>query len=181
MDLILRPHSDVRTLPLADKILLSAFFFLATALGAYVAIPLPFTPVPLTLQTLFVLLSGAYLGRAWGAGVQTAYLLVGGAGLPLFAAGASGAAIFAGPTAGYLLGFAPAAWVVGWLMPRCASFPTRFGTLLLASLAILVPGTAWLGWTMGVSPAAALAMGFFPFLAGDLLKCALAATVSRGR
>lgn len=181
MDLILRRHADVRALPLADKLLLSTFFLLATALGAYVVIPLPFTPVPLTLQTLFVLLSGVYLGRAWGAGVQATYLLAGGVGLPLFAAGAAGAAIFAGPTAGYLLGFAPAAWLAGWLLPRACSFPARLGVLFLASLAILVPGAAWLGWILGLSPAAALAMGFFPFLAGDVLKCFLAAALTHGR
>ena len=181
MDLILHRYARAESLPLADKLVLSAFFLLATALGAFVAIPLPFTPVPLTLQTFFVLLSGATLGRRWGAGVQAAYLLVGGAGIPFFAAGAAGAAILAGPTAGYLAGFVPAAWLAGWLLPRCSSFGARTGVLLLASLLILAPGTAWLGWTLGLSPAAALAMGLLPFLAGDLLKCVLAAMVARSR
>jgi biotin transport system substrate-specific component len=181
MDLILHRYARAGSLPLADKLVLSTFFLLATALGAFVAIPLPFTPVPLTLQTFFVLLSGAYLGRRWGAGVQVAYLLVGGAGIPFFAAGAAGAAILAGPTAGYLVGFAPAAWLAGWLLPRCSSFVSRTGALLLASLLILAPGTAWLGFTLALSPSVAMAMGFLPFLAGDLLKCGLAAMVARNR
>lgn len=181
MDLILRGRTRAEALPIQDKLLLSTFFLLATALGAYVVLPLPFTPVPVTLQTFFVLLSGAVLGKRWGAGVQATYLVAGGAGVPFFAAGAAGAAILGGPTAGYLIGFVPAAWLAGWLLPRCHSFATRFGGFLVASLLILVPGTIWLGITLGVAPYAALTMGFLPFLAGDTLKCALAATWARGR
>lgn len=181
MDLILRGHTRAESLPIQDKLLLATFFLLATALGAYVSLPLPFTPVPVTLQTFFVLLSGAVLGRHWGAGIQATYLVAGGGGVPFFAAGAAGAAILAGPTAGYLLGFVPAAWFAGWLLPRCRTFTARFGGFLLASLLILIPGTIWLGLTLRVTPYAALAMGFLPFLAGDALKCALAATWARGR
>ena len=88
-------------------------FIILTALGAYVRIPLPFTPVPITLQTFFVLLSGAVLGRKWGSASQMGYLLLGIVGLPVFAGAGAGFAYLFGPTGGYIIGFIVASWLVG--------------------------------------------------------------------
>src|SRR5512132_4009477 len=88
---------------------------LAIALAAQVAVPLPFTPVPLTLQTLAVLLASAALGMRRGALAVALYLAEGLAGLPVFASFSSGPAPFLGPTGGYLVGFLPAAAIVGAL------------------------------------------------------------------
>src|SRR5262245_52763921 len=102
--------------PLTRSVLVIGFALLTWA-GAKVAVPLPFTPVPGTLQTLAVLLAGAMLGARAGAASQMAYLVMGLAGLPVFALPGAGPAYFLGPTGGYLVGFILAAWRHGSL-PR---------------------------------------------------------------
>ena len=155
------------------------------ALLAQVALPLPFTPVPVTLQTLGVLLVGAALGSRLGAEALGLYLAAGVAGLPVFAGGGAGLAWLLGPTGGYLLGFVAAAWLVGALVERSGSgrrpLPT-FLAMLAASAAIYAFGLAGLaGWTLlvgkPVSLPGLLALGFYPFALGDLLKAALAAAL----
>jgi biotin transport system substrate-specific component len=86
------------------------FFVLATALSAYVRIPVPGSPVPITLQTFFVLLAGAVLGRKLGAASQIGYVILGAVGLPIFQGAGYGIAYLFGPTGGYLMGFAAAAY-----------------------------------------------------------------------
>jgi biotin transport system substrate-specific component len=88
------------------------------AISAQIAIPLPFTPVPLTLQTLVVLAAGVVLGSSRGALAITLYLLEGCAGLPVFSGAASGITHLLGPTGGYLIGFLPAAWLTGFLAEK---------------------------------------------------------------
>src|SRR5262245_16814261 len=89
-----------------------------TALAAYARVPLPFTPVPLTLQLLPVLLAGVFLAPARGAARQALLIAAGSAGAPVFAGGGFGAAHIVGPTGGYLIGFAAAAWLVGIVVRR---------------------------------------------------------------
>ena len=96
-------------------------FILSTALGAYARIYLPFTPVPITLQTFFVLLSGAVLGKKLGGISQAGYVILGGIGLPLFA-GMGGIEYLFGPTGGYLIGFIVASWVIGKMLERRKNF-----------------------------------------------------------
>lgn len=162
---------------LAERLALSSFFLAGTFLGAFVEIPLPFTPVPLTLQTLFVLLGGAWLGRSWGAGVQGAYLALGGLGAGVFAGAASGLVHLTGPTAGYLWAFLPAAALVGRCYPSAArrGLLARVALFAGADALVLASGAAWLGWLLHLSPAQALLMGVAPFLPGEALKVALAA------
>lgn len=167
----------------ARRVLAVSAFALATAFGAHVAVPL--TPVPVTLQTLFVILAGAMLGPRLGAASQIAYLGLGIAGLPVFAGG-FGLAYLAGPTGGYLLAFPATAFVAGLVAQRVtgrgwAGALALFVGLFLASLITLGGGTAWLAITTG-DAAAAMALGFLPFLAGDVLKVGLATLLAwRGR
>lgn len=148
---------------------------LFTALLAQVRILLPFTPVPLTGQTFAVLLVGAALGSRRGLAAMALYLLLGGLGLPFFAGGQGGWTYLAGPTLGYLLGFAAAAWLVGRLAERGLERRLRTAWLpfLAGTLVIYACGAAWLALSLGVQKA--LLLGVLPFVAGDLLKIALAA------
>ncbi len=147
------------------------------ALSAWVAIPLPFSPVPVTGQTFAVLLVGSVLGARRGAASALAYLAEGAAGLPVFAGGASGPHVLAGPTGGYLAGFVLGGWVCGVLAER--GFDRRPATtvasMAIGNVAILVPGLLWLARFVGTSHV--LAMGLYPFLAGDVVKIGLAAAL----
>ena len=145
---------------------------LVIGLCAQVAIPLPFTPVPVTLQTLAVLMVGCALGSGRGTLAVLAYLGEGFAGLPVFSGGRAGAAHLFGPTGGYLLGFLAAAYVVGLLAER-GVLRHRFGAvlaLIAGNIVLYVPGVLWLGVFTGLEKA--LSLGMFPFLAGDALKIA---------
>lgn len=147
---------------------------LFVALSARIAIPLPFSPVPITGQTLAVLLVGALLGSRRGASALLLYLLEGAVGLPVFAGGMSGLAYMLGPTGGYLIGFVCAAFVAGLLAEkRWDRRPQKSAlAMLLGNLVIYVCGLSWLARFVGVDKA--LALGFCPFIAGDLMKLALA-------
>ncbi|GAA6754885.1 biotin biosynthesis protein BioY [Thermus sp. 2.9] len=170
-----------RTLARDLSLILAGSLFVA--LTAQVAIPLPFTPVPLTLQTLGILLVGAALGSRLGFLALLAYLLEGAMGLPVFAGGTGGVARILGPTGGFLLAFPLAAGLVGLLVERFGLDRSFFGTLLamlLGNALLYLVGLPWLGaWLVGVGKftgmGGLLAMGLFPFLPGDLVKAVLAA------
>ncbi len=149
-------------------------------------IQVPFWPVPMTMQTFAVLVIGMAYGWRLGAATLLTYLAQGALGLPVFAAG-GGLAYFAGPTAGYLVGFALAAALVGVLAERGwdrAVLPT-LAAMFLGTLVIFASGIAWLSLFLASSKAlapdaaflAALANGLMPFLAGAAAKIALAAAV----
>ena len=138
----------------------------------------PFWPVPMTMQTLVVLLLGMAYGARLGAGTVLAYLLVGAIGMPVFAGTPErgiGLAYMLGPTGGFLLGFLIAAWLVGvlaergWdrLVPRCGA------AMLIGTVVIIVTGLAWLVPALG--PARAIEVGLVPFLMSSALKVALGA------
>jgi biotin transport system substrate-specific component len=156
--------------------LLVVGFSLLTALAAQVVVPLPFTPVPLTGQTFAVLLTGALLGPRLGALAMLAYLAEGAAGLPFFRGGAGGVGHLSGATAGYLLAFPAAAYVTGYLAERGwdRRFVTAAAAMALGSLVILASGWGWLALMLG-DGAQAFWLGVAPFLAGDVVKIALAA------
>ena len=177
--------SSVRTLTLADAVLpragaLSSLLLvvgasLATAAAAQLAIPVPWSPVPITGQTFAVLLSGAVLGTRRALIAQALYLLEGAAGLPFFAGGVGGAALLAGPTGGYLMAFPLAAAVTGMLAERGwdRRFVTMMAAMLLGSTILFAFGLAMLA--RFVAPGALLGAGLLPFVPGDLIKAALAA------
>jgi biotin transport system substrate-specific component len=148
-------------------------------LTAQVAIPLPFTPVPLTLQTFSVLLVGAALGSVRGAASMALYLLAGMAGVPWFADQQSG---WAFASFGYIVGFVAAAWLVGKLAERGADrrvVPT-IGMMALGNVVIYGFGVAGLMLLADMSLSTALAKGVLPFLIGDAIKILLAAVLLPG-
>jgi biotin transport system substrate-specific component len=154
-----------------------AVFAILTMLGAFVRIPVPGSPVPLTLQTFFVLLSGACLGRRMGALSQVCYVLVGIAGLPVFSQAGSGIPYLAGPTGGYLAGFIAASL---WVGPAAQRVKTRTGLFLLfccGTMLILCCGTLWLSFLLRYPPLEALYSGFLIFIPGDAAKAYAAACV----
>jgi len=179
--------SSVRTLNLADAalpragvlrdVLLVVGASLITAAAARVALPVPWSPVPLTGQTFAVLLTGAALGSRRAVLAQALYLIEGAMGLPFFAGGLCGPLVLAGPTGGFLLAFPVAAAVTG----LCAEhgWDRRFGTtltsMLLGSAVILVSGLAVL--SQFVPADRLLAAGLLPFLPGDVIKAVAAALV----
>lgn len=144
------------------------------AVAAQIAIPLPFTPVPLTLQTFAVLLTGAALGSLRGVLAMTVYALVGMAGAPIYSQGASG---FGGATFGYIIGFILAAFIVGRLAEYGASTTAlrTAGLMVIGNIAIYAVGVAWLKVSMDLTWSMAIALGVTPFLIGDVIKIALAA------
>lgn len=154
-------------------------FALAMCLGAYVAVPLPWTPVPLTLQTLFVILAGAVLGAGAGAASMALYLAVGMAGAPVFSLGGAGLPWLLGPTGGYLIAMPAAAWLVGVAAGKAPAWPRLLGALTLGMATIYVGGLAQLFLLTRPEPGALLAVGLLPFLAGDVTKILAASLLAR--
>jgi biotin transport system substrate-specific component len=157
-----------------------------TAAAAQVSFPLPFTPVPFTLQPMVVLLGAAALGSRLGLASQVLYLLAGIAGLPVFAASPvlpQGALRLLGPTGGYLLAYPLAAFLTGWLAER--GFDRRYATSLFAMAAglalVFAGGVLWLAWFAQPTAAGldvALRTGLYPFVAADLVKLCVAAAIT---
>ncbi len=142
---------------------------------------IPLWPVPISAQSLSVLLVGATLGARLGGLSMLTYLGMGAVGLPVFSGGSAGAAHLFGPTVGYLFGFVLAAVVMGWLSERFrttrsipASAATAATTFLFATGVILVCGALGLMASLGYSASEAWAVGVTPFLGGALVKAAIA-------
>ena len=156
-------------------IALSAAFIALITLGSWVS--LPFLPVPLTLQTLFVLLSGAVM-RRYAVIPVTLFILLGALGLPVFHNGIAGIGILLGPTGGYMAGFIPAALIVG-LAYETNNDRVRIIGLAAATLIIYAFGITWLMYSTGIGIAAALVMGVVPFLLGDIVKATAAFLIAQ--
>jgi biotin transport system substrate-specific component len=152
---------------------------LVVAAAAQVAVPVPFSPVPMTLQPLAVLVVGGLLGAAGGVAALVTYLTLGVLGLPVFAGGSAGVIHLLGPTGGYLLAFPVAAGVAGALGRPGAGVLRVLLACALGMAVIHVGGVAQLA-LLGGDPALAFRVGFVPFLTGDLLKVGLAAAVVLG-
>ena len=171
------------TQSLARDAALVAGTTVALALAAQLKLPLPFTPVPVTGQTLVALLAGAALGSRRGALAMLGYLTAGALGAPVFAGGAGGAggAFWQLATGGYLLGLLFATALVGWLAERGWQRGGRlFAALTLGNLAVYALGLPWLAAFLAAGGAdgllsRTLALGFLPFLPGDTVKIVLAA------
>ncbi len=146
-------------------------FVILMCLGAFVRIPLPFSPVPITLQTFFVLLSGAFLGSGLGAVTQLSYIFLGISGLPIFTGAGTGFVYLFGPTGGYLFGFVLAALFSGKFIKYAKNnLFFIFSILGIADFILLLSGILWLKVIYGYTLGKLLFIGFLPFLLGDLFK-----------
>lgn len=146
------------------------------AAGAYLALPIG--PVPIVLQNFFVFLSGLLLGPRWGAASVGVYLMAGALGLPVFAGGIGGIGRFAGPTGGYLLGYLPAVYVIGWISNKSKGRGALdVLAMVCGSMVIYGCGVSWLKILSGMTLAKTLAVGMYPFILGDGLKIAAAVPI----
>jgi biotin transport system substrate-specific component len=179
-----RPTSSPRRrrLPARDLALVSTFAALIAVLGLPGAIAIPGNPVPITLQTMGVMLAGSVLGARRGALAVLTFLALVAAGLPLLSGGRGGLGVFVGPSAGYLVGFVVGAFVIGWLVQRrLPRYPLWWGGLanvvggIVVVYAIGIPVTALVTGTSGLVATAAAAVAFLP---GDVLKVVLATAVA---
>jgi len=161
----------------------SAVFTALIIVGTFIRIP--FVPVPLVLANFFVVLAGLLLGPGWGGLSVLLYLILGALGLPVFSGG-GGAALFLGPTGGYLVGYLAAAIVSGYLAssgPR--TLPRFFLSAASGMLMIYLIGVPWLIWRLGVTApdpiplGRGISVGMLPFLPGDVVKLIVAAFGAR--
>ncbi len=177
MSLSASPITQTRALTLTGIV----GFALATAVAAHVAVPLPGTPVPMTLQPLAVLLAGLWLGPRAGLASILLYVTLGALGAPVFAPmGPPGVARLIGPTGGYLIAMPVAAWIAGTISERWRGFPGRALAAAAALAVIHLGGLAQLTAITG-SIATAATLGALPFLAGDVAKILIAAAMSPRR
>lgn len=156
---------------------LCALFTALTGICACIAVPLPFTPVPVSLATLAVLLSGGLLGAKYGAISQIVYIVLGAIGIPIYHSFTSGVGILVGPTGGYLVGYIAMAFVIGLLIKRLPLNKYKGYSVISIGIAITIGmyvcyalGTLWFMLTTGTGLWSALAMCVLPFLPGDALK-----------
>ncbi|MDR6169910.1 biotin transporter BioY [Curtobacterium sp. SORGH_AS_0776] len=183
-------HAPVRTTalrPLADVVLprtalvstaLVVGGALLTAGAAQVSVPL--WPVPITGQTLAVLLVGSALGARRGALSMLVYALLGVVGLPVFADGTGGADVLVGPTGGYVVGFVAAAALVGWVAERFGDrrFTAALLSFVLGTVVTFAAGMAWLAVSLGLDLQRTLEYGLYPFVVGGLAKALVGAGVT---
>ncbi len=175
-------------LSLIKKIALVIGMAAITGLAAQVRVPLPWTPVPITGQTLAALLAGVLLGRWYGGLSMAIYAGLGAAGLVWFSGWSGGIGHLAGPTGGYIVGFILAALFLGYVSnkyPKARSLPAMLGLMLFADFVLIyVPGLLqlhlWLNLVRGQTTSfyQVLSMGLFPFVAGDLIKVITAAGIA---
>ncbi len=171
-----------QTLPMREQAIIKPLLLIFSGvlilwMTAQIRINLFFTPVPITGQTFGVLILAAAYGSRLGMTTILAYLFVGIAGLPVFAGASSGWSYFSGVTAGYLVGFAAAAYVVGYLSE--VGWDRRpmsvIASMLIGNLIIYLFGVTWLTYSLGVGFGKGLSLGLEPFIIGDAIKILLAA------
>lgn len=163
-------------------------FALFTAAAAQFEIVLGFTPVPISGQTLAVLLAGGALGASRGAASQFLYVALGAIGLPFYSGGEGGWSVTTGATAGYFVGFIVAAGLVGWMSEQGQDrrVVTAIPAFLAGSIVIYAFGASWLAHSLDVPFAAAagetsaLSLGVTPFLVGDVFKAVIAGLLLPG-
>jgi biotin transport system substrate-specific component len=147
------------------------------AASAQISIPLPFTPVPITGQTFAVVLVGAAYGTGRGGASALLYVLLGIAGAPVYAHGASGWAVITGASGGYLVSYPLAASLTGYLAERRwdRRFSSAIGAMLSGNVVIYLVGLPWLALVLHTNLEKTLELGLYPFVPGDTLKLYLAA------
>ena len=154
-------------------------FALLTWLGAGIYIPLGFTPVPITLQTFFVFLSGAILGKRLGSLSQSIYLLAGSIGMPIFFSGSFGFLYLFGPTGGYLVGFIAASWVIGCMLQDRDSIGHILAAFIIGAVVIFSCGAGWLAFGLRLGIKQAVYLGILPFMPGCIIKILAASVITK--
>lgn len=155
----------------------SSLFAALTAVLGYVSIPLPFSPVPITGQTLAVMLAGCVLTPVQAGFSMLTFLLMGAVGLPVFSKGTSGIGVIVGPTGGYLIGFLVGAIVISLIVRRSKDIKVvLLGSFIGGIIVVNLLGFPWLGYTTGMGITKA-AKGTLLYLPGDILKAILAAMI----
>ena len=153
---------------------------LAALTAASALITIPIGEVPVILYNFFILMMGLLLGSRWGAASIAVYLLAGGLGLPVFAGGKGGIAILLGPTGGYLIGFLPAVFIIGFISEK---FKQRFSYDIIAMLCgtavIYAFGVIQLKIVLGKTWMLTMALGVFPFIIFDIVKVVAAAITAK--
>jgi len=171
MEAALAPLDSVRS---AGLVIVFSLFIAACA-----QFSIHIGPIPITGQTFAVLLTGMLLGSRLGAAAVIAYLIEGAIGLPFFAGGGAGLVRFLGPTAGYLVAFPAAAFIVGAFAEHGwdKRYETAVAAMAIGSAIIFLGGWAWFAILTNTSPVAAFKLAVLPFLLGDVIKIALGAAV----
>ncbi len=160
------------------------------AVLSFISIPIPFSPVPITLQTLGVMLSGLLLGPQLGSIAVGLYLIAGTSGLPIFAGGAAGIGVLTGPSGGYLLGFLPGTWIIGTLSHKrnkktgsdesARSLLRNLSACAIGGVLIVhACGILHLARSAHLSLSQAMLIGTVPFLLGDMLKAVIASYLAQ--
>jgi len=177
-----------RSLTVAQKVIFASGLACLTGLSAQIRFSLPFTPVPITMQTFFVLLAGVILGRNWGGISQALYVGAGILGVQWFSGGIGGYELIFGPTGGYLIGFVLAAFFLGYATDKYFKIRNFSSFFLLMGFTcfflIYIPGLVQLGFYFymikGTFPGvmSLLTMGLFPFVPGEIVKILLASLVA---
>ncbi len=168
-------------LSLPYRLCLTFGFACLTGLAAQIRIPLPFTPVPITGQVLAVLLSGIALGGYYGGLSQMFYVGLGTMGLPWFTGWNGGFAAITGVTGGYIIGFIPAALMIGWLTDRYVSVRRFHFQLLLMAIGVVIIyifGAAQFALVMNMGFLKTIKLAVLPFIPFDLMKAVMAASIS---
>ena len=160
-----------------QNIILCSFFAALSGIFAQIIIPLPFTPVPISLASLCVIFSGLILGPRIGAISQIVYLLIGAVGLPVFSRMQGGFSVLFGESGGFLLSYPIIALITGLMVKKAGvSRKTCLIAGSISSLICYICGSLWFMLISGATPAAAIIKCILPFLIGDALKTAFIAT-----
>lgn len=164
-----------------DMILVALFAAIIVVLAIIPPIPVPFSPVPITLQTLGVFLAATMLGSKLGSLAVLIYVLLGTFGLPVFAGGASGFGVLVGPTGGYLIGFIIGAFVIGFLMEKSPfkGIVRDVVSMVCGLVVIYVIGTIWLSVVTEMPLQKALLVGSLPYIPLDIVKLTLAVLLAK--
>jgi biotin transport system substrate-specific component len=149
-------------------------------IGGYISLPIPVGPVPIVLADFFVMISGMFLGFKSGLVSVGLYLALGAVGLPVFAGGTSGLAVLFGPTGGFLFGYLLVVGAVGFIMGKMKpTVPAALIALIAGNILLYALGVPWLKLILNMSRPAAVAAGLTPFIAGIVIKIAVAAAMCR--
>lgn len=161
------------------KAVLVCLFTALISIGAYIAVPIPGSPVPIVLQNMFIMIAALMLGPWWSLLAVVFYLLFGMIGMPVFAGGTGGLVKFVGPTGGYLIGYIPATVVMGIVAQKGRrSIPANLLACFLGMIIVDAFGIVRLKAVLDVDWTRALVAGFYPFILGDVVKIVLASILA---